>query len=194
MIYACKSLTGPPPLAPPALTGPPPSSLPPPTLVPPPPPRSPRRLYGGYECLKGGKTSEAMEDFTGGVTESFDLSANQDGLYDKIKRNAARSSLMSCSIKVCMSMCVSNHGSPIIIVIFHYLCTTYIHVYVLSIIASKVSLLRCSTCPLSVCLCIYIYRTSIIFGPTEALALRTNVSRLIESSKVTYSTDINMRL
>ena len=93
-----------------------PSLVPPPSRSPP-PPGSPRRLYGGYECLKGGKTSEAMEDFTGGVTESFDLSANQDGLYDKIKRNAARSSLMSCSIKVhgmvCMSMCVSNHGSPI---------------------------------------------------------------------------------
>ena len=59
------------------------------------------RLYGGYESLKGGKTSEALEDFTGGVTEAFDLKKNQDGLFDKIRRNARCSSLMSCSIRVC---------------------------------------------------------------------------------------------
>ena len=57
------------------------------------------RLHGGYESLKGGKTSEAMEDFTGGVTESIDLSQDTEGLFTKIKKNAGRSSLMSCSIK-----------------------------------------------------------------------------------------------
>ena len=58
------------------------------------------RLYGGYESLKGGKTSEAMEDFTGGVVESFTLSEPNPDLYDRILRSAKRSSLMSCSVKV----------------------------------------------------------------------------------------------
>ena len=57
------------------------------------------RLYGGYEALKGGKTSEAMEDFTGGVVESYELDKAGEDLYDRIERNARRSSLMSCSIK-----------------------------------------------------------------------------------------------
>ena len=58
------------------------------------------RLYGGYESLKGGKTSEAMVDFTGGVVESFDLSKEHKGLYEKIQKHLVHSSLLSCSIKV----------------------------------------------------------------------------------------------
>ena len=57
------------------------------------------RLYGGYESLKGGKTSEALEDFTGGVTESFDIK-KAESLYDKILKGIKRSCLMGCSIKV----------------------------------------------------------------------------------------------
>lgn len=57
------------------------------------------RLYGGYESLKGGKTSEAMVDFTGGVVESYELKDADDNLFKKILRNSKRSSLMSCSIK-----------------------------------------------------------------------------------------------
>ena len=57
------------------------------------------KLYGGYESLKGGKTSEAMVDFTGGVVESYELKDAGDELFKKILRNAKRSSLMSCSIK-----------------------------------------------------------------------------------------------
>jgi hypothetical protein len=40
-----------------------------------------------------------MVDFTGGVVECFDLEKTEDDLYDRLERNAARSSLMSCSIK-----------------------------------------------------------------------------------------------
>lgn len=58
------------------------------------------RLYGGYEALKGGKTSEAMTDFTGGVVESYDLKKSDISLFDRITRNIKLSSLMSCSIKV----------------------------------------------------------------------------------------------
>ena len=46
-----------------------------------------------------------MEDFTGGVTESFDLSKDMEGLFEKMQRNARRANLMSCSIKVC-TVCV----------------------------------------------------------------------------------------
>lgn len=58
----------------------------------------PCRLYGGFEALKGGKTSEAMEDFTGGVVETFELAKAENDLFEKILRNAARATLMSCSI------------------------------------------------------------------------------------------------
>ncbi|XP_064392675.1 calpain-9-like [Halichondria panicea] len=56
------------------------------------------KLYGGYEALKGGKTSEAMEDFTGGVVESIELAKAEPDLFNKILKNSQRSSLMSCSI------------------------------------------------------------------------------------------------
>ena len=44
-----------------------------------------------------------MEDFTGGVVESYDLKTGPSDLYDRILKGAKRSSLMSCSIKVCTS-------------------------------------------------------------------------------------------
>ena len=59
------------------------------------------RLNGSYEALKGGSTSEAMEDFTGGVCEFFDFRQSIPPALFKIMLKAYdRNSLMGCSIEV----------------------------------------------------------------------------------------------
>lgn len=57
------------------------------------------KLHGSYEALKGGNVIEAMEDFTGGVSESYDMTQNPPkGLFKILKSSYDRDSQLGCSI------------------------------------------------------------------------------------------------
>jgi len=59
------------------------------------------RLYGSYESLISGTSSEAMEDFTGGFTEVFNFTQNiPENLYLIMTKAVKRGCLMGCSIDV----------------------------------------------------------------------------------------------
>ncbi|KAK7133097.1 hypothetical protein R3I94_015100 [Phoxinus phoxinus] len=56
------------------------------------------KLHGSYEALKGGNSLEAMEDFTGGVTELYEITEAPKELYNIMRKALKRGSLMGCAI------------------------------------------------------------------------------------------------
>uniref|UniRef100_A0A7N6BBR4 Calpain 9 n=1 Tax=Anabas testudineus TaxID=64144 RepID=A0A7N6BBR4_ANATE len=62
------------------------------------------KLNGSYEALKGGSTMEAMEDFTGGVGETYETKSASENLFTIMKKALDRGSLMGCSIDITSSV------------------------------------------------------------------------------------------
>ncbi|KAG9464835.1 hypothetical protein GDO78_019313 [Eleutherodactylus coqui] len=58
------------------------------------------KLNGSYEGLTGGSPIEAMEDFTGGISEAYDLKKAPDDLYQIMQKALKAESLLGCSIEI----------------------------------------------------------------------------------------------
>ncbi|ELK34854.1 Calpain-9, partial [Myotis davidii] len=58
------------------------------------------KLNGSYEALKGGSAIEAMEDFTGGVAETFATKEAPQNFYEILEKALQRGSLVGCSIDI----------------------------------------------------------------------------------------------
>uniref|UniRef100_A0A8C8AV10 Calpain 8 n=1 Tax=Otus sunia TaxID=257818 RepID=A0A8C8AV10_9STRI len=58
------------------------------------------KLNGSYEALTGGSTMEGFEDFTGGISESYELRRAPSDLYQIIQKALRAGSLLGCSIDI----------------------------------------------------------------------------------------------
>ncbi|OCT77965.1 calpain-9 [Xenopus laevis] len=58
------------------------------------------KLNGSYEALKGGSTLEAMEDFTGGVTETYETRSAPANLFEILDKALKKGSMLGCSIDI----------------------------------------------------------------------------------------------
>lgn len=56
------------------------------------------KLYGSYEAISGGLTTEALEDLIGGVALTYELDNPPKNLFTRIEKGFERGSLMGCSI------------------------------------------------------------------------------------------------
>ncbi|XP_052869463.1 calpain-B-like [Anopheles cruzii] len=57
------------------------------------------KLFGSYEALSGGTASEAMEDFTGGLTEGYEMKGAPKDLFERIEKGCANLAMFACSIE-----------------------------------------------------------------------------------------------
>ena len=65
-------------------------------------------MYGSYEALVGGQARDALEDFTGGVAESYDLgSKTPSDLFNIMMKVYSRTSLLCCAIDVRTALQIS---------------------------------------------------------------------------------------
>lgn len=70
------------------------------------------RLFGCYETLDGGDLGEALEDFTGGVSEQINMAdlgvvdnpEEMSNFFDRLKKEVERKSLLAASIPVCSKL------------------------------------------------------------------------------------------
>lgn len=59
------------------------------------------KVNGSYENLTGGSQAEAMEDFTGGLCETFALeTVNRENFFNIVMKNTLRKSLMGCALEL----------------------------------------------------------------------------------------------
>ncbi|TDH11180.1 hypothetical protein EPR50_G00058130, partial [Perca flavescens] len=56
------------------------------------------KLYGSYEALKGGNTTEGFQDFTGGIAEVYYLDKAPPKLFQLMQKALSLGSLLGCSI------------------------------------------------------------------------------------------------
>ncbi|XP_055625913.1 calpain-B-like isoform X2 [Toxorhynchites rutilus septentrionalis] len=57
------------------------------------------KLFGSYEALRGGSASEAMIDFTGGISETYDMKEAPKDLFQIIEKGFNNHAMFACSLE-----------------------------------------------------------------------------------------------